>query len=150
MAADTAGEIRHADTSDASHADLARLIEDTARICAQATADRCCTCPADLLAACREKLDACGHRFRELLLRHVTEEQTLLAQLPCTEAAWKHRIRHRDHHQEFVSGYNRLVMDLGRGHPGKHLQGLEAMVASWARDHVLVFDKELATLLAGK
>lgn len=136
--------------ADAADADLARLIEDAAQICADAAAERCGACPAHRLAACREQLWACGHRFRELLLRHVMREQALLAGLPCTEAAWKHRIRHRDHHQEFVCGYNRLVMNLGRGHPGGHLQGLESLVAAWTREHVLVFDAELAALLAGK
>lgn len=136
--------------ADAADADLARLIEDAAQICAEAAAERCSACPAQRLAACREQLWECGHRFRELLLRHVTREQALLAGLPGTEAAGKHRMRHRDHHQEFICGYNRLVMDLGGGHPGGHLQEMESLVASWTREHVLVFDAELAALLAGK
>lgn len=136
--------------ADGAHAALARLIEDTALICADTPGDRCGDCPAPRLAACRAKLDECGHRFMELLLHHIAGEQALLAGLPSTEAARKHRLRHRDHHQEFVAGYNRLVTGLGCGHPGGHLQTLESLVASWTREHVLVFDAELEALLAGK
>lgn len=150
MAADVAHGKHASSAVDGAQVDLARLIEDTGRLCADAAARRCGDCPQHLLADCREKLCDCGHRFMELLLHHLAHEQPLLVNLPCTEAAGNHRARHHDHHQEFVTGYNRIVMDLGRGHPAEHIQRLEALVARWTRDHVLVFDAELTALLAAK
>lgn len=136
--------------ADDDHGRLAALIEDTGRICPASDARDCRDCAAERHAACRDTIGDCGHRLMELLLRHLADEEKLLAVLPRTVAAWNHRARHRRHHHEFIAGYNRFVMGLRHGTAADHAPKLEALVASWTRDHVLPYEAELAALLAGE